>query len=144
MSVALPRFAKPLDRQTHNRYLQTYRRWARHQNQHGKPVTCWCLYLWISGNQRRGISSSRLPVRKPEECKRSVWQGWLHHRRENGRLSFPEYMARYEKRSKAGQGRRSDIISLPVVKEDSSLRMEPSAVVAKINRILAAQGIGKR
>lgn len=32
----------------------------------------------------------------------------------------------------------------PFVPKDGGLRMEPSAVVAKINRLLAAQGIGRR
>lgn len=32
----------------------------------------------------------------------------------------------------------------PSVARDDGLRMEPASVVAKINRLLAAQGIGKR
>lgn len=179
MSVALPRFARPLDRQTHNRYLQAYRRWACEQQQSGKPVTCWCLYVWIAGNWKSRMNIAVRPMVRPDWSTKAQWAGWNLHKRNGGELSFSEYLAKREKRSIAGQGRRSDMIGagkrhrkpvktltvpddeedvpLPaepptppqiskqaVVARDEGLRMEPSAVVAKINRLLAAQGVGRR
>ena len=179
MSVALPRFAKPLDRQTHNRYLQAYRRWACDQKAKGMPVPCWCLYVWIAGNWKSRMNIAERPMVRPSWSTKAQWAGWNLHKRNGGELSFSEYLAKREKRSIAGQGRRSDMVgggkrrrnavrpveglddeedvSLPaepptppqlskqaVVARDEGLRMEPASVVAKINRLLAAQGIAPK
>lgn len=142
MSVVLPLFSRPLDRQVRNRYLQAYRRWACEQQQAGKPVTCWCLYIWIAGNWKSRMNIAERPMVRPNWSTKSQWAGWNDHKRNGGRLSFQEYLAKREKRSIAGQGRRTDMETRSVRKpKDEGLRMEPASVIAKINRILAAQGI---
>lgn len=137
-SVRLPTFARPLDRQTHNRYLQAYRRWACEQTQAGKPVACWCLYVWIAGNWKSRMNIAVRPMVRPDWSTKAQWAGWNSHRKKGGRLSFQEYLAKREKRSIAGQGHRTDMDSGTRRRRkevDEGLRMEPSSVLAKFARL---------
>lgn len=91
-------------------------------------------------SETRVISS---PVHPKNETK-GDWELWKKHRRRGGTLDFEAYCARArinrEKRSKVCR----QIIPRYRIPNDDGLRMEPSAVVAKINRLIAAQGVGKR
>jgi hypothetical protein len=137
-SVSLPTFARPLDQKTRNRYLQAYRRWAYDQAKAGKPVACWCLYIWIAGNWRSRMDVTVRPMVRPAGSTAAEWAGWGHHRRLGGHLSYQEYMAKRRKRSDAGQGHRTDIDDGTRRRReevDEGLRMEPSSVLAKFARL---------
>ena len=79
LHIALPDFG-PLDVKEHNRRLQAYRRWAWDQKLAGRPVTCWCLYLWLAGNRRDQnnaiLRTIRKPMQRPSGSTSNEWQGW--------------------------------------------------------------------
>ena len=112
LHIALPDFG-PLDVKEHNRRLQAYRRWAWDQKLAGRPVTCWCLYLWLAGNRRDQnnaiLRTIRKPMQRPSGSTSNEWQGWKAHRRNGGTLSFAEYLSRRARRSVSGQGARTDL-----------------------------------
>lgn len=126
LSVALPN-SHHLERKEHNHRLQKYRRWAANQVALGRPVTCWCLYVWISQNNNairheaiRHVKRRRL---RPEGTDSREWQGWRTHIKRGGRLSFSEYLAKREKLAYNGQGARYDLEGRP------SKRRKPKASV---------------
>lgn len=87
-----------------------------------------------------GVISS--PVHPKNETK-GDWELWKKHRRRGGTLDFDAYCARArinrEKRSKVSR----QVIPRYRIPNDDGLRMEPSAVIAKIERKLIAMGISR-
>lgn len=120
LNIALPHFAKPLDRTEHNRRLQSYRYWAYEQRRNGKPVTCWCLYVWIVGNNKDAAKarcrSMAKKMHRPPGTTSNQWQNWRAHVKRGGHLSFPEYLARYNSNAQKGQGYRQDLVGMPLGK----------------------------
>lgn len=69
------------------------------------------------------------------------WDLFVRHKKRGGSLNFEEYVARAALNRKMLI--RREYIPRYRVPKDDGLRMEPKNVIAKINRILAAQGIRK-
>lgn len=137
LSVCLPN-SHHLERKEHNHRLQKYRRWAAKQVALGRPVTCWCLYVWISGQnvswRRDAIRDERRPKLRPEHTESREWQGWKMHQRRGGRLSLADYLAKREKLAYKGQGARYDLEGKP-----SRRRKPKPAVGAPVAHVEAVE-----
>lgn len=120
LRVALPNFTKPIDMEERNRLLQKYRAWAYEQRYNGRPVPCWCLYIWIVGNNKDAAKTRCRTMAKkmhrPPGSTSNQWQNWRAHVARGGHLSFPEYLARYDSNAQKGQGYRQDLVGMPLGK----------------------------
>lgn len=119
LEIALPDFGDRVNFVERNRRFQAYRRWGYDQRNKGAPVTCWCLYIWIKGNNiaDRNLRCDVIRVTKrPPGTTSNQWQNWRNHHRTGGLLSFPEYLARYNANAKKGQGYRQDLVGVPLGK----------------------------
>lgn len=119
LEIALPDFGDRVNFVERNRRFQAYRRWGYDQRNKGAPVTCWCLYIWIKGNNiaDRNLRCDVIRVTKrPPGATSNQWQNWRNHHRTGGLLSFPEYLARYNANAKKGQGYRQDLVGVPLGK----------------------------
>lgn len=142
LHIALPNFGH-LDVKEHNRRLQAYRRWAWDQKLAGRPVTCWCLYKWIAGNN--AAESRARPLKKqrlrPEDSTSNEWQAWRNHQKRGGDLSFSEFQAKTKERQNRGQGFRSDLLCAPLNEGASrTLKRSPAEIIAKF----AAKGLAPK
>jgi len=102
LNLKLPDFGPTVDAEELNFRLKEYKRWGYGQRKSGKPVPCWCLFLWIRGNNKaasaRRVHVMRQPRIRPEGSSSQLWQNWKVHRRNGGGLSFLEYQAKHSER----------------------------------------------
>ena len=145
LHIALPDFG-PLDVKEHNRRLQAYRRWAWDQKLAGRPVTCWCLYKWIAGNnaaesRKKIIPRGNKKKLRPEDATSNEYQAWRHHLKRGGTLSFQSFQAKTKERQNRGQGFRSDLLCAPLNEGASrTLKRSPAEIIAKF----AAKGLAPK
>ena len=105
LNVRIPDFGPTVDAEEVNFRLKEYKKWGYGQRQAGRPVPCWCLFLWIRGNNKaaatRRVHIMRQPRVRPEGSTSQLWQNWKVHQRNGGSLSFQEYQAKHSERKVA-------------------------------------------
>lgn len=137
LHIALPDFG-PLDMKESTRRLQAYRRWAWDQKLAGRPVTCWCLYKWIAGNnaaesRKKIIPRGEKKRLRPLDSTSNEWQAWRNHQKRGGTLSFLAFQAKTKERQNRGQGFRSDLVCAPLNEGASrTLKRSPAEILARV------------
>lgn len=75
------------------------------------------------------------PMVRPNWSTKAQWQGWCNHKRRGGGLSFSEYVAKRDRHSAAGQGRRSDMFGVSIAarkRKEAEKRRRKAAELADL------------
>lgn len=149
LNLALPDFGPSVDAEELNHRLKAYKRWGYDQRRKGHPIPCWCLHLWIKGNNKaasaRRVRVIHPPRIRPEGSTSTTWQNWKAHQRNGGGLSFQEYQAKHSARKALALAAPAPVSPSKIRKQLKKVKSSGGAVLRRpLQEILAKfEAMGK-